>query len=54
MRICRKCGDRITYKNQLRYHNYPGFQKICKPCKTKELKKHNAKKYKTIKDNPLW
>tara|TARA_R100000808_G_scaffold710_2_gene3432 strand:+ start:533 stop:697 length:165 start_codon:yes stop_codon:yes gene_type:complete len=54
MKVCRVCNEKISYKNQLRYYNYPGVQKICKPCKTKELRKHNAKKYKTIKENPLW
>ena len=54
MKVCRKCGDNITRKNQLRNYYYPGIQNTCKPCKDKYLKKHNEKKYKTIKDNPLW
>ena len=54
MKVCRKCGDDITRKNQLRNYYYPGIQNTCKPCKDKYLKKHNEKKYKTIKDNPLW
>ena len=44
----------IKPKDQLRYHNYPGIQKICKPCKLEASRKHNAKKYKTIKENPIW
>ena len=54
MKVCRKCGDNITRKNQLRNYYYPGVQNICKPCKNEYLKKLNEKKYKTIKDNPLW
>ena len=54
MKICRVCSNEIEFKNQLKYYNYPGIQKICKPCKKIELKKHNDKKYKTIKENPLW
>ena len=54
MKVCRKCGDNITRKNQLRNYYYPGIQNICKPCKNEYLKKLNNKKYKTIKDNPLW
>ena len=48
MKVCRMCNEKISYKNQLKYYNYPGVQKICKPCKKSELKKHNDKKYKTI------
>ena len=54
MKICRKCSSKIEYKNQLKYTNYPGIQNICKPCKDKEVKGYNDKRYKTIKDNPLW
>ena len=54
MKICRVCSNEIEFKNQLKYYNYTGIQKICKPCKKIELKKHNDKKYKTIKENPLW
>ena len=53
MKKCRKCDKTIKPKDQLRYHNYPGIQKICKPCKLEASRKHNAKKYKTIKDNPI-
>ena len=54
MRVCRVCDKDIEVKNQLKYYSCLGIQKICKPCKKAELKRHNDKKYKTIKDNPLW
>jgi hypothetical protein len=54
MKICRKCDKEITYENRVKYHNYPGIQRICKPCKLEESRKHNAKKYKAIKENPIW
>ena len=54
MKICRKCDKKITYENRVKYHNYPGIQRICKPCKLEEARKHNAKKYKAIKENPIW
>ena len=52
--ICRKCDKPIKYKDRVRYSNCPGIQKICKPSKLEQSRKHNAKKYKTIKDNPIW
>ena len=54
MKICRKCNKKIKYKDQVKYHSYPGIQKICKPCKLEESRKYNEKKYKAIKENPIW
>ena len=54
MKLCRKCKKEITYKNRIKYYNYPGIQKICKPCRRKETRDHNRRKYEAIKKNPLW
>ena len=54
MRKCRACKKQIKFKDRVWYHNYPGIQRICKPCKLEQSRKHNEKKYKAIKDNPLW
>ena len=54
MRECRVCEKKIKFKDRVKYYNYPGIEKICKPCKFEQSGKHNEKKYKAIKDNPLW
>ena len=54
MKKCKVCNETIVYENAIRYHNYPGIQKICKVCKRKQTKEYNRKKYEIIKNNPLW
>ena len=54
MRECRVCEKKIKFKDRVKYYNYPGIEKICKPCKLEQSRKHNEKKYKAIKENPIW